>query len=73
MRDTASMNALFKCNSTVSKVGSILPDLVWSGQNTVGFVKGAFNNLDSIGCAFNLNLTSLINAMSVLDQCSDHL
>lgn len=34
------MNALFKYNSSVSKVESIPPGAVWSVQNTVGFVKG---------------------------------
>lgn len=34
------MNALFKYNSSVNEVESILPDTVWWGQNPVGFVKG---------------------------------
>lgn len=38
VRDTPSMNVLFKYNSNMNKVESIPSDVVWSVQNTVGFV-----------------------------------
>lgn len=40
VRDTPSMNVLFKYNSHMATVEPIPPGIVWSVQNTMGFVQG---------------------------------